>query len=291
MKPISELLAASATRKSFEEIMKRGENISPQELAQRSVDRFNTSIGHLNDEDGYDCKLCLNRGYTAILREGMAGVLSEAWVPCRCQEIRKSIMRMRRSGLEASIRDYTLDKFEVKADWQREMVRAARDFLENGVPEGRWFFMCGQPGCGKTHICTAIARKLLYDRPVYYMVWPTESKRLKAIVNEADEYAQAMRKLESIDVLYIDDLFKPVKNDEGKIMPPNGPDMRLAFEILNYRYINRLVTIISTEWYLDELLDFDEATASRIAERSAGYKLMIARDKARNYRIASTTMI
>ena len=43
--------------------------------------------------------------------------------------------------------------------------------------------------------------------------------------------------------------------------------------------------------YLDELLDFDEATASRIAERSAGYKLMIARDKARNYRIATTTMI
>lgn len=289
MKPINELLAASATRKSFEEIIKR--DYSPQEWARRSVERANTIVGHLNDEDGYDCKLCLNRGFSFELHEGTGGVPSERMVPCRCMEIRKSIMRMRRSGLEASIRDYTLDKFEVKADWQREMVRAARDFLENGVPEGRWFFMCGQPGCGKTHICTAIARKLLYDRPVYYMVWPTESKRLKAIVNEADEYAQAVRKLETIDVLYIDDLFKPVKNDEGKIMPPNGPDMRLAFEILNYRYINRLVTIISTEWYMDELLDFDEATASRIAERSVGYKLTIARDKARNHRIASTTMI
>ena len=291
MTPINELLAASATRKSFEEILQRGETYSPREWTLRSIDRYNASTGHLNDEDGYDCKLCMNRGYTAVLTEGMGGVPSEALAPCRCMEIRKSIMRMKRSGLESCIRDYTLEKFEAQADWQREMVRMAKDFLTNGVQDGRWFFMCGQPGCGKTHICTAVARKLLYDRPVFYMIWPTESKRLKAIVSEADEYAQAIRKLETIDVLYIDDLFKPVKNDEGKIMPPNGPDMRLAFEILNYRYINRLVTIISTEWYLDELLDFDEATASRIAERSAGYKLMIARDKARNYRIASTTMI
>lgn len=271
--------------------MKRGEHYSPHEWTQRSVDRTNATIGHLNDEDGYDCKQCLNRGYIAILREDAGGVPSEAMAPCRCMEIRKSIMRMRRSGLESSIRDYTLDKFEVKAEWQRKMVQAARDFLDNGVQDGRWFFMSGQPGCGKTHICTAIARKLLYDRPVYYMIWPTESKRLKSIVTDTEEYTKAMRKLETVDVLYIDDLFKPVKGDEGKIIPPNGPDMRLAFEILNYRYINRLVTIISTEWYLDELLDFDEATASRIAERSAGYKLMISRDKARNWRISSTTMI
>ena len=291
MTHISELLAVSATRQSFEAILKRGENYSPHEWAQRSVDRYHASIGHLNDEDGYDCRLCLNRGYIAVLQEGSGGIPSEAMAPCRCMEIRASIMRMRRSGLEASIRDYTLEKFETKTDWQQKMVQAARSFLENGVQDGRWFFMCGQPGCGKTHICTAIARKLLYDRPVHYMVWPTESKRLKAIVNDVEEYANAMQKLETVDVLYIDDLFKPVKNDEGKIMPPNGPDMRLAFEILNYRYINRLVTIISTEWYLDDLLDFDEATASRIAERSAGYKLTISRDKARNFRIATTTMI
>jgi len=291
MTHISELLAASATRQSFEEILKRGKAYSPQEWAKRSIDRYNAEVGHLNDEDGYDCKLCLNRGYTAILHVGMGGIPTEALKPCRCMEIRASIMRMKRSGLEASIKDYTLEKFEVKADWQRKMVDRARDFLGNGVNDGRWFFACGQSGCGKTHICTAIARKLLYDRPVYYMVWSTESKRLKAIVNEADEYAQAVRKLETVEVLYIDDLFKPVKDSESAVIRPTGADMRLAFEILNYRYINHLVTIISTEWYLDELLDFDEATASRIYERSAGYQLTVARDKARNYRIATTTMI
>jgi DNA replication protein DnaC len=49
-------------------------------------------------------------------------------------------------------------------------------------------------------------------------------------------------------------------------------DVNLAFEILNYRYVNRrLVTILSSEKTIEEILDIDEAVGSRIFERCKGH--------------------
>lgn len=53
-----------------------------------------------------------------------------------------------------------------------------------------------------------------------------------------------------------------------------GPDVNLAFEFLNYRYNDLgLVTLLSTEKTVEELLDADEAVGSRVFERSRGYCL------------------
>ena len=147
------------------------------------------------------------------------------------------------------------------------------------------------PGCGKTHICTAVAGKLLYEKPVIYVIWPQISKKLKAIVNDAEEYDKEITKLETIAVLYIDDMFKPVPDENGGKRMPTGADVKLAFEIINYRYINRLPTIISSEWGLEELTDMDEATGSRVAERSRGFNMMVGRDRKRNYRLSDTTAV
>ena len=70
----------------------------------------------------------------------------------------------------------------------------------------------------------------------------------------------------------------------GAVKPPTAADIKLAYEIINQRYINRAPTIISAERYLSELEDIDMAVASRIAERSRGYCLSIGRDRSKNYR-------
>ena len=61
--------------------------------------------------------------------------------------------------------------------------------------------------------------------------------------------------------------------------------MGLAFEIFNYRYNNRLSTIISTEKTPQELVEIDEATGSRIAEMCGKNIYAIRRDPKRNYRL------
>ena len=294
--------------KLLSEKLKAMEGMTPEELeaermnqAQRRIDRLNATPGNLatgyvnsdNNQvagDGYNCALCMNRGYTYAL-EKRNGMLYERAYECKCMGIRRSIWRMRASGLENSIREYTFKRFIAKEPWQEAMLKLAQSYLDSGAKDGKWLYFGGQPGCGKTHLCTAVACKLLYEKPVIYIIWPEISKKLKAIVNDAEEYGKEIGKLETIEVLYIDDFFKPVKDEWGKTIPPTGPDMKLAFEIINYRYINKLPTIMSSEWGLEELTNMDEATGSRIAERSRGFNMMVGRDRSRNQRLNGTVSV
>lgn len=257
--------------------------MNAKESMQRRIDRYNSQPGTLNLIDGYNCKKCNNRGNTAYIRESN-GNYFDCYPECECMGIRRSIARMKASGLENSIKQYTFDKFEAKEDWQKKMIETAKKYVESGAKEGRWLFVGGAVGSGKTHICTACAGKLLYKMPVKYMTWPGESAKLKAIVNDDEEYGREMGILKETALLYIDDFFKPIKDDYG-IKPPTAADVRIAYEIINHRYINKMPTIISSERYLSELIEVDEATGSRIAERSNGYCLTIGRDTKKNHRM------
>ena len=110
-------------------------------------------------------------------------------------------------------------------------------------------------------------------------MWRDESTRLKALVNKP-EFDVEIAVYKRTDCLYIDDLFKTKK---GASVTP--ADVNLAFEILNYRYINDMLTIISSEKTLREILDIDEAVGSRIYEMAQGYILNISADPAKNYRM------
>lgn len=252
--------------------------------AERRRDILNADTGTYPAEE-YDCKVCKNRGYTAsvIQLNGMDYVISPE---CKCMEIRRALWRMRKSGLEKVIRKYTFDTFNAREKWQQKILQMARDYAGQGAESGQWFFIGGQPGCGKTHICTAIVREILYRKAVIYMPWESESKALKAKINEAAEYEEAVKVYKNIPVLYIDDLFKPTRDSYGNQPKPTAADVKLAFEILNHRYIHTRPTIISTEWTLEALIDIDEATASRIAERCGQYKIVIAKDRAKNHRFS-----
>ena len=64
--------------------------------------------------------------------------------------------------------------------------------------------------------------------------------------------------------------------------------MNLAFEIINYRCNQpELITIISSERTLAELVEIDEAVAGRIAQRSKnnGYCINLNRDARKNWRM------
>lgn len=258
----------------------------------RQVERYNATSGDLNLTDGYNCPKCLNRGHIGFVDiDGDAKTVRQRYPECSCMAIRRSILRMKASGLEKSIRDCTFKRFTIREPWQQKMYDLAQHYLTDGVQDGRWLYIGGQPGCGKTHICTAVAGKLLYERPLLYVVWPQVVKKLNAIVNEAEDFSREMGRLQEIDVLYIDDFFKPFKDDMGKVMLPTPAEMKRAFELLNYRYVNKLPTIISSEWHIEELTNMDEATGSRIMERSQGFCMTIGRDRSRNQRLAGATTV
>ena len=245
------------------------------EMKQKQIKQFNDSEGDLNEGDGYDCRVCKNKGFIAYL----SGEGEEVWRACKCKKVRSTLRRAKRSGLGDVLRDYTFDKFVVMDEWQKELKEKAQAFCKDD--NAKWFYIGGQVGCGKTHLCTAIAAHYIKaGKELRYMLWAEESKFLKANVNES-VYQEKMDEYKNVDVLYIDDFLK-VKSGAT----PTDADINLAFEIINHRLITAdKITILSSEKELSELLDYDEATMSRIYQRTGPYKFSIAKDKGKNYRL------
>ena len=266
--------------------------MSQKERAQAMVDSYNASTGDRNLLDGYDCPICKNRGMIAVLTV-TNGIYSDTNRFCVCNEIRKQRLRLKKAGLLHMVETCTFDRYETPDAWQAAIKEKALRFTQDD--EHRFFFIGGQSGAGKTHICTAItAHYIDQGKRAKYMVWIDESNKLKGLVTEPGEYAAAMDEIKKTEVLYIDDLFKPIRGANGQITPPSYADIRLAMEIINYRYNNPgLITIISGERTIDELLYLDAALAGRISQLSkdGGYCINLKKDSGRNWRLKGVTTI
>ena len=253
-----------------------------KKMCERKCEMENNQEGHLHDIDGYNCTICKNKGY--LVKPNLyLNDYTEIQCTCKCQKARKTIRALNRSGLADVVREYTFNTYIVADAWQQVVLNTAQKYLQN--TDGRWFYFGGATGSGKTHICTAIAVQLLKrDMEVKYMLWRDEASKLKSKVNEVG-YADAIKQYKDVDVLYIDDLFKTGKSDGQSLQRPTQGDINLAFEIINSRYVQKKITIISSECTLDDLLDIDEAIAGRIKQKCGDFLLSIAPDRAKNYRL------
>ena len=133
----------------------------------------------------------------------------------------------------------------------------------------------GQAGSGKTHLSLAIANELMENSVgVVYMSYREVITKLKQNMIDDVYYHRVMGKYKSARVLLIDDLFK------GKI---TDSDINIVFELLNYRYFNKLPVIVSCELDVDGLLNIDEAIGSRLVEMC---KVVEVKGKKLNYRMS-----
>lgn len=209
----------------------------PAEFAKMKADSFNRSVGQLT---GPHCPNCNDRGILAVAKEDG----SVAFRDCECMKARKAYWKMERSGLAGVIRDMTFDRFEVRESWQKSLKARVEAYAKD--PEG-WLLLCGQVGGGKTHLCTAVCRQRLYaGDEVRYMPWREEIGKLKALSFDSEERSRTLSELKNAQILYIDDLFKTGKSADGTANP-TAFDVSLAFEIINFRYINDRITLVSTE--------------------------------------------
>jgi len=204
---------------------------------------------------------------------------AQGMIECQCRIERRTKRLLAKSGLDNVVDNYTFDNYIAKADWQKHIKATAQAYVKDHA--GKWFFIGGQVGAGKSHICTAIVGQLLKAGiPCRYMLWRDDVVKLKAVVTEDTEYQGIISKLKDIDCLYIDDFFK---TERGKV--PTAADINVAFELINYRYNKQLPTLISSEKTIDELLDIDEAVGSRIYQMTRNSCLEIAKDKSKNMRL------
>lgn len=264
-------------------------NMSELERVQHFVDVDNSTIGSLHLKDGFNCERCLNRGHYWVVKEYNNTYIQEM-NHCECREIRQSIHNTRESGM-GDLLKHRLEHYQTTEEWQKRILDKATSYLK--ANSDSWFTIIGQSGAGKTMICSAIAYELLQRyRQVKFIAWTEFVEKLKRMKFDADredyftEYSRA-------EVLYIDDLFKGSLNyDDLGRLKVNQTDVKYAFQLLNERYNKRLVTIISSEFLIDDIkLNVDEAIAGRIKERSTNYCVQIKKDMNRNYRFRKEELI
>lgn len=258
--------------KSFQEIMKKQRVLGGLkssdgiDMARRSADAFNNSRGNL--DDGYDCPLCMNRG----MFEDPPGTMTF----CSCKPIRDSLNRLKKIGLFHAAQKLTFENYRADEAWQKTILERAKAFSESEMPG--WFFIGGQSGCGKTHICTAAAVSLAYRGfELRYLRWANDSAQIKTMGLDAGR-GDLLDQFANVPLLYIDDLFKNT---------PTEADKHIAFELLNARYCHDdRITIISSERTLTEILSIDEAIGGRIHERCGRENVLnVSKNPARNYRM------
>ena len=228
----------------------------------------------------YECAKCKNKGRIAYLDEYGKFAIKV----CDCHNIRVNRKKMEQLGLlEFLDENSSFDEMIDKEQWQKTMINSAKEYVDNF--ENEWLFVCGSVGSGKTKLCSIVFSKLLEKNPdavCNYLRWDSENRRLTfPSEKEKEEVFKEIEDYKTCDILYIDDFLRlKNKNDFNTYMSDT------AKSIIDYRYTNKLPTIISSELYYNELEEIDEAIATRIYQRckKGKYVISIKRDKTRNMR-------
>lgn len=223
------------------------------------------------------CPKCNGTGWVNYIKDGV-----EYAARCECQEVEEAKQRLKRSGisdefLKKGFKNFNDRGMDVLKTAKSIGIKYCKDFPNIRNTRNNSILYMGQVGSGKTHLSMAVCNAIMNNHKtgVIYMAYREEMVRIKQTVNDEINYNNAIRRFKQCPVLMIDDLLKG-KSTEA--------DINILFEIINYRYINNLPMIISTEKTRDELLDFDEGTMSRVIEMARGYSVEII-GREYNYRL------
>lgn len=250
----------------------------------------------------YDCPKCKDEGGYMVWKKAGETTLvriegrfeeielendSEEWVECECAKIRKINRLIKSSEITAEFQKMGFSNFTTggKAQIVQIMKDTCLKYYEsfNEIRSARKnsVLLIGQPGSGKTHLLTAISNNLIKKKVVPVMYFPFRDGMNEISANNFEKKTEIMERMKDVEVLFIDDLFKPIG---GKIDVKSW-QADIIFEVINYRYLNNKPLLVSSELSLDELLYVDEATASRIFEMAEDFTVTIKRDIKINYRL------
>lgn len=174
---------------------------------------------------------------------------------------------------------------EVQRSARDKAVNYIKNFQTTKNKRENGFGLFGQAGAGKTHIINAIGAALINENiQVIYMPYVEVIRELKANAMDDEYYIKLSSTYQKAKVLIIDDLFKD-KFKNGKLVSElTESDMKHIYPIINYRYLNYLPTLISTEAKPRDLISLDEALAGRILE-CCGENITIFESGKYNYRV------
>jgi DNA replication protein DnaC len=182
-------------------------------------------------------------------------------VPCQCKvkelERQKAETLLRNCQLPVETEKMTFDNFKVDATTEEAFGYAKK--LAGGSSEVKWLTLTGQVDMGKTHLAVAICREWLKRGvPARFADVPLLLDELRVgYSSDGDNSYQA-----KIDFFYNVPLL--VLDDLGAEKPTGFAKEKL-YAIINYRSMNGLPLVVTSNKPLDEIPgDDDHRIASRL---------------------------
>lgn len=224
-----------------------------------------------------DCEKCHGIGYIEYEKDGYAYAKE-----CDCLDIVKAKNRLSASGISEEFQKKGFNNYNDRGIDALKKAKGigidyCKRFMEIRNERRNSVLYMGQVGSGKTHLSMAICNNIMsyYKVGCVYMPYRDEILKIKQMIKDSINYNDSINHFKNASLLMIDDLLK------GK---STETDLNIMFEIVNYRYLKNLPMVISTEKTMDELLEFDEGTMSRVIEMSRGHQIEII-GKECNYRL------
>lgn len=224
-------------------------------------------------QGSYKCPICQDTGF-------IYNKETDTYRQCKHVALEVTKSKWRKLGIDPEKSNQTFSNFKVWNETSKTSKAAAikyyNEFKEIKDTRKNSIMFCGQVGSGKTHLSIALALNFIKKGiNVVYMPYRDVVTRIKQNMLDKEYYKKQLSKFQLADILLIDDLFK------GKV---NETDINIMFEVVNYRYLNYLPLIVSSEFTLDKMLNFDEGVGSRIYEMCKGHIVQIE-GKENNYRL------
>lgn len=208
----------------------------------------------------------------------------ERAIPCSCRE--KAVMSRRLSFAEIpeafrdiELKTFRVDVYRIPESRQKitdacQIIKAYLDDFKNQKETGMGLYIWSKTkGSGKTRIAAGIANELLKEYPVKFSVSVTILQEIKNTWRKDAEYSEnkLLDALSTTDILVIDDF--------GVEAPADWINNKF-YQIINERYINRKVTIFTSNDPL-ETLQYDDRITNRIKERT--YQVSFPEESVREY--------
>lgn len=146
------------------------------------------------------------------------------------------------------------EKAKFKTPQERESLRQAYEICREF--ETGWLLLEGGYGCGKTHLAAALANQAVNRGvPTLFITVPDLLDSLRFAFNDPETtFEQRLNEIRTAGLLILDDF---------GTQNATAWSQEKIFQIMNYRYINKLPTVVTTNLMLDA---FEGRVRSRLQD-------------------------
>lgn len=202
-----------------------------------------------------DCPLCKGIGFLRQdLPLGHPDFGKVEICPCRQAEVTRAVRnRLYQLSNLTALSHLTFDSFlprgrvglgKIQADTLQQAYNTAQNFVQS--MQG-WLMLYGPYGCGKTHLAAAIANQAVnHQISTIFLTAPDLLDWLRSAYSNTSDFGFEGRfeQIKTIELLVLDDF--------GTQNTTPWAQEKL-YQILNYRYINKLPTVITTNLGLEDI--------------------------------------